>query len=90
MTDSHLTNTIGYLERQAFKKRSRRIVESLTLPYLAADNTIRDVIDADLLEFVPGVYYKMVKEARDRGLWLYGGQPIPLPPYMMLWETEDD
>jgi len=90
MTDSHLTNTIGYLERQAHRKRSRRIVESLIIPSLSADNTVKDVVDADLLEFVPGIYYMMTKEAVDRGLWLSGGQPIPVPPYMMLWETEDD
>lgn len=90
MDNGHLVNTIKLLQRRAYQTRSNRIVQALMGLASEDDGTLEGFLQSDVLEHVPSVYYAMTREANSRGLWFPEEPLTPLPPYMMLWETEED
>jgi len=86
MTDSHLVNTIQYLQRSA----ASRLSDELVCAAVGADEHIYDLIECTFIDFVPSIYHAMVGEARRRELMFMKKPVMPVPPYMMEEEADGD
>lgn len=90
MTDSHLVNTINLLQRRAFQARSNAIIGAVLnispIDVLEAE----DMMETDIESFAPRIYFDMVREANSRKLQFSRELVAPVPPYMMLWDTEEE
>jgi len=64
MADSHLTNTIKFLQRRSFQERSNRIVRAAIM----LSSELPDLMEMDVTSFAPDIYHTMVEEASSRGL----------------------